>query len=741
VWFADVVGYTALASTNEDAALRTVETFQRVVRAVVAADRGQVVKFLGDGALAAFETAGAAASAAARLREEYAAAAWEAGVSGDLRIGVHLGEVVTAADGDVYGDGVNVASRLQAAAEPGEILASEDVWRQLRRREGFALKEAGERALRGIAEPMPTYRLTGAPATVAASAADAASGPEALAEARSGPAAGSRDRRRLLSYAGIGALLAILLIGGWQFLGRGGASDIAEASIAVLPFKNLSDEAENEYFSDGMTDDILTALSKIGDIRVVSRTSTLQYKGTTRPIREIAAELEVATILEGTVRRSGDRVRITAQLVNAQTDEYVWAETYDRELADVFAIQSEIAARIADALHVALTADEAARIDAGKTENPEAYDLVLQARKRVHDTAEVPVADQVSNANAAIRLLRRALELDPAYAQAHATLAQAYAILVNADNLSWADSARVASMRAIELSPELAEAYTALGWTQLALWRLDEALASSRRAIDLDPNDSSARDMAATVLMNLGHYDEALKTLLPAVRRDPGDVGRYATVADLYFGLGLSELARAWSDEAIRRQPDNGNLYAIRARWAIAEGDLEEAEDQIQEALTLARTDDVLGYALMVAIARGRYDEAQGYVEELNRGRSFEYAWVVLPGFIEWKLGNRAKADSLFREGTRRSQEMIARVPEFADRYHDLAIIAAVRGNLDEAIMWEERAYQHGLHGPVFLRSAPVLENLRRDPRFERLMQRMEADVARMRERAPKERP
>ena len=197
VWFADVVGYTALASTNEDAALRTVETFQLVVRAVVAADRGQVVKFLGDGALATFETAGAAARAAVRLREGYSAAARERAVPGELRIGVHLGEVVTAADGDVYGDGVNVASRLQVAAEPGEILTSEDVWRQLRRREGFALEAAGERMLRGIAEPIDTYRLTVAPATVAAS--DAASGAEALADARSGTAAGSRERRRLRS--------------------------------------------------------------------------------------------------------------------------------------------------------------------------------------------------------------------------------------------------------------------------------------------------------------------------------------------------------------------------------------------------------------------------------------------------------------------------------------------------------------------------------------------------------------
>ncbi|HEY7472179.1 MAG TPA: adenylate/guanylate cyclase domain-containing protein, partial [Gemmatimonadota bacterium] len=654
----------------------------------------------------------------------------------ELRIGVHVGDVATTDDGDLYGDGVNVASRIQAAADPGEVWVSEDVRRQLRQHPELRFAPRGEHELKGIRTPIALHAVgIGAEAPADREPTRHASGKSAGGK----PAAGKdgRHRRRALSFLGIGALVALVAVGAstW-FRGRG---DIAEASIAVLPFENLSEDAENEYFSDGITDDILTAISKVGDIRVISRTSTLQYKGTTKPIREIASELDVATVLEGTVRRAGNQVRITAQLIDAETDEHLWAETYDRELTDVFAIQSEIAARIADELHVALSARETASIRAGETSSPEAYDLVLQARERLENTG---MGDQVPRTHSAIRLLRQAIELDPGYARAHAALADAYAWLVYADDRSWADSALAASERAIDLAPDLAAGHIALGWTQDALGEVEESLVSFRRAIELDPNSSEARDGAADELMRLGRLDELLEVLLPAVRRDPDDLDRHWQVAVVYEMLGERELAEAWAAEFERRSSDDSYGHRLRFGLALVSGDAARMEAEVRKAAALAPgRDDVRQGEIFVAVNRGRYDEARGLFEAHNRERAFEYQMIILPAFVEWQTGNRAAADSLFREGERRSREMIEQAPAENESYVDMARIASTRGQIDEAIAWMEKAYDHGRRDVGLLGQDPPLQNARRDPRFQQVLQRMEADLARMRERAPKERP
>jgi adenylate cyclase len=728
VWFADLVGYTALSETNEGEAIRAVSRFQAIVRAVVQTHGGRVVKFLGDGALAEFPSTEQAVRSADALRADFARVAEAEGLGArELRIGVHVGDVATTEDGDVYGDGVNVASRITAAADPGEVWVSEDVRRQLRQRPELRFAPRGEHALKGLRTPLELHAV----------GIGEAAATTARERTRPKRARVPSLQRRALALMGIGALLAMVLIGGSQFLGRGG--EVAEASIAVLPFENLSDDAENEYFSDGVTDDILTALSKIGDIRVISRTSTLRYKGTTKPIREIASELDVATVLEGTVRRAGNQVRITAQLIDADTDEHLWAETYDRELTDVFAIQSEIAARIADELHVALSARETASIRAGETSSAEAYDLVLQARERMQWTG---MGEQVPRTHSAIRLLRQAIELDPGYARAHATLGDAYSWLVYADDRAWADSALAASERAIDLAPDLAAGHIALGWTQDALGRVEESLASFRRAIELDPNSAEARDGAASELGRLGRLDELLEVLLPAVRRDPDDPGRYRDIAMAYATLGQRELADAWATEYERRSADPSRGHILRYTLALARGDAARMDAEVRKAEALAAgRNDVRQALILVAVNGGRYDEARRLFEAHNRERSFEYAMIILPGFVEWETGNRAAADSLFREGERRSREMIDQAPAENESYVDMARIASVRGQVDEAISWMEEAYAHGRRDVGLLRLDPPLENVRRDPRFLRLLQRMEADLAAMRERAPKERP
>ncbi|MGH7567044.1 MAG: adenylate/guanylate cyclase domain-containing protein, partial [Gemmatimonadota bacterium] len=389
VWFADVVGYTRLSEENEGEAVRLVHGFQQVAREVVARHGGRVVKFLGDGALAEFPSTDMAVRSAEALIRAFAASAEAEGLaSNELRVGIHVGDVVATEDGDLYGDGVNVASRIQAAGDSGEVWVSEDVRRQLRQRPEFRFESRGERELKGLKRPLAMHAVqvldisTWAPPEATPTAAERVGATEPAGRGASPPKlAGRWGRRRALSLLGAGILIAVVALGAstW-FLGRGPDAGEAGAVLAVLPFENLSGDEATEPFVLGVHDDLLTHLSRIGTIKVISRTSVMGYEGSTKSVPEIAKELGATTVLEGGIQRSGDRIRMNVQLIDARTDEHLWAEQYDRTLTaeDVFAIQGEIAGRIAEALATALTPQEMAELASAPTQNLEALDLYYQ---------------------------------------------------------------------------------------------------------------------------------------------------------------------------------------------------------------------------------------------------------------------------------------------------------------------------------------------------------------------------
>jgi adenylate cyclase len=335
IWFADIAGYTELTSKDEDRAVELVELMQAAAGEAVRAQDGRVVKHIGDAVLAEFPSTTGAVRAALDMESRFERGVGSAGRGpGVLRIGVHVGEIVPSTDGDVYGEGVNVASRLQQSAAPGEVWITEDVWRQVRQRPDLRFEPRGERRFKGLASSIRVYAVMAEgqflSPKVEPSAVDAAAAPA--------------------------------------------------PSIAVLPFANLSSNAENEYFSDGVTEEILTTLARVEGLKVISRTSIMQYKGSRKPLRRIGEELGVATVLEGSVRQAGRRVRITAQLIDARTDHHLWAERYDRELEDIFAIQSDVAEKIVEALKGKLSPSERAQITDRPTASLEAYEWYLKGR-------------------------------------------------------------------------------------------------------------------------------------------------------------------------------------------------------------------------------------------------------------------------------------------------------------------------------------------------------------------------
>ena len=415
LWFADIAGYSERVAEDERGALQLVEILQALSRTTVERHEGRVVKFLGDAVLAEFPSTEMAVRAAAVLSKEYAEQSAKTGRAHDLRIGVHLGDVAVDADGDLYGDGVNAAARIEAVVDPGQVVVSDDVWRQIRGREGFRFEPLGDRNLKGVGS-IDLYVVT-------------------LDENMAATSISSAERAEQRSEKKKGKI----------------------RSIAVLPFADLSAERDQEHFSDGVAEEILNALSKVGGLHVPARTSCFAFRGVTLDAREIGKRLGVETLLDGSIRRAGKRVRISVQLVDANNGYQLWSERFDREIEDIFVIQDEIARSVLESLGLALTEREEFRFLKPSTMNIEAYEAYLRGRKLYHKWTRQSV-------EFARQMFERAVKIDPEFAAAWAGLANAHVDLFRwGRNPRDLEEAQRASERALKLDPNSAEAHVSVG--------------------------------------------------------------------------------------------------------------------------------------------------------------------------------------------------------------------------------------------------------------------------------------
>ena len=383
---ADVVGFSRLTGLDEDRTLARLRALRSdLIDPTIAVHNGRIVKRTGDGALVEFRSVVDAVRCAIEVQN--AMVERNAGVPTDrqieFRIGIHLGDVVEESDGDLMGDGVNIAARLEGIAQPGAICLSEDAYRQVRARLDLEVSDLGQTQLKNIVDPVRVYSLqVGLPAQAKPSA------PMATARA-------DNEEKPAASLA---------------------LPD--KPSIAVLPFQNMSGDPEQEYFADGITEDVITDLSKIGGLLVIARNSSFAYKGKSVDIRVVARELGVRSVLEGSIRRVGNRVRITAQLIDAETGGHLWADRFDRELSDIFAVQDEVTRRIVDALKIKLSPSESARLGDVETTNAKAHDFFLAGREALWGTTRNRETFERSTA-----LCEKAIGEDPSYGEPYAGLA------------------------------------------------------------------------------------------------------------------------------------------------------------------------------------------------------------------------------------------------------------------------------------------------------------------------------
>jgi len=584
---ADVVGYSRLMGADEEgthAALKG-HRAERIDPHVTACN-GQIVKVLGDGILAEFGSVVDAMRCAVAIQK--AMTAFNEDVAPDrrieLRIGVNLGDIIVEGD-DIYGDGVNVTARLEGIAEPGGICISGTVYEHVRGKLDLAFEDIGERRVKNIAHAVRVYRVL----------------PGGAAE-RDGSGTVSRRTRRSIALA-FGLALAAALAAAVALWPReagppgepaavAGAPSVPEAavadrpSIAVLPFTNMSNDAEQEYFSDGVTEDLITDLSRLSGLLVIARNTVFTYKGRAVDIRQVAQELGVRYVLEGSVRRSGDRVRINAQLIDAESGGHVWADRFDRELGEIFALQDDVTKQIVSALELKLTTDEMARLRRSDDDtSPEVYDLYLRGVEALRQYTPESIED-------ARTYFLKALSLDPDYARAHATMAFTYTasgIFFRSENVdeAVADALRY-GRRALELNGALPQGHFAMAIAYLRQGRHDEALAAARDAVRYDPNYADGYAALANVLFFSGDGEGAEAAMRRAMRLNPRYSGAYIDILGrAYFAMGRYDRAIAELRECTARDPALITCHAFLAAAYSLVGRLADAQWEAQEILGL----------------------------------------------------------------------------------------------------------------------------------------------------------
>jgi len=531
---ADVVGYSRLVGVNEAGTLAAVRArWQEIVEPVATTHDGRIVKFMGDGVLAEFASAVNAVIAAREIQTRFAAA--NASLAPDcrimLRIGINLGDVVS--DGaDIFGDGVNIAARLEALAEPGGICISAKIRDELLGKLDVAVEDLGERGLKNITRPVHAFRLCDG----------LASGPD---------------------------------VAGAAVTGQGD-----KPSIAVLPFDNLSADPDQEYFSDGITEDIITDLSKVAGLMVIARNSSFAYKGKSSDIRAVGRDLGVHSVLEGSIRRAGNRVRITAQLIDAKTGGHVWAERYDRDLTDIFAVQDEVTRRIVEALRVTLRPAEQMRLREGRTTSVEAHDLFLRGRELLlGKKKDREMFDQ------AVATFRRAIELNPDYAEPYAGLGLIHALDYQnrwTDTPAPLDLAAHFAAQAVEKAPSLPYAHYVNA--VVAMWQRDLAKCKAEAELAATLNTSYAQAYGTLGLAEvyLGNPLAAIPHIEHAKRLDPVFTQQYQHfLGSAYLVARQYREAAAAFRERIRLSPETdlsrgllivalghlGELDAARQVW------------------------------------------------------------------------------------------------------------------------------------------------------------------------------
>ena len=585
---ADVVGYSRLMGANESGTLAALKAIQTdFIDGKIAQHQGRIVKLTGDGMLVEFSSVVNAVSCAAEvqrgMRDRNAGVPQERRI--EFRIGVNLGDVIVEGE-DIFGDGVNVAARLESIAKPGGITISGSVRDHVGNRLDLAFEDMGEQALKNIERPIHVYSVS-----------------------LSKPA--GRDTKDAMPAR---------------------EEQPERPSIAVLPFNNMSGDPEQEYFSDGITEDIITDLSKVSGLFVVARNTAFTYKGKPVKVQQVGQELGVAFILEGSVRKAGSRVRVTGQLISSRDGGHVWADRYDRDLTDIFAIQDDITHAIVEQLKVKLLPQEKKSIGQTPTDSVEAYTYYLRGRQFMQRHSK-------SNYQLARRMFAKAVELDPLYARAYAGIADCDSFLFLHYHLDVGiDSILATSAKALALESGLAEAHASRGLALSLGQRYEEAMAEFEQAIALDPNSFEAHYFYARACVSQGKLERAAVLFERAAENKPDDYQSLCLSIQVYRSLGRHRDGESAARRGIERaereltlRPENSRPAYLGAAALITLGDTDRAREWTSRALAIDPDDILTQYNVVCNYSLlGEIQRAFDLLERLlpHAGHELRRGWI-----------------------------------------------------------------------------------------------------------------
>lgn len=616
--FTDMVGYTALGQRNEPLSLALVEEQRKLIRPILDRHGGKEIKTIGDAFLVQFPNALDAARCAYDIQR--AAREYNFSLPVDrrihLRIGVHLGDVEESS-GDILGDAVNLASRVEPLAEEGGVCLTRQVCDHIQNKFELSLSSLGPKSLKNVSTPVEVFKM----------------------------------------------------IMPWDQKEPSPSEELDKKRIAILPFLSMSPDVNDAYFADGVTEEIISAVSGISGLNVISRTSVMGYKGTTKKVKEIGRELEAGSILEGSLRKAGSMIRITAQLIDVGSDRHLWVRNYDRELKDVFAIQSDIAKSVADALQASFSGEEHAATKL--TSDLEAYTLYLKAMQLFHEGT-------VSGSQAAIPLFGRAIAKDSHFAAAYAGLAHSCAELRFREEYSIVmGNAETAARKAVELDPNLAEGHYALAKVHAHLDRFKEAISEGELAIGINPNLSEGNVVLGWLYLILRKTDKALAHLRSAQELDPLSPGPGTWLATVLYVTGHFEESTAVLEKLREFNPSSPDVYRV------------------------------LGECHML---RRAFDDAQKMLDiSIRINPEFDVRTLIDQGLLYALMGRGSEAGEKLEEVSRKGGETMG--------LYGRVFIEAALGNLDG--VFDALAKLAGSHAwPILLTTHPIFEDVRRDPRF-----------------------
>jgi len=669
ILFTDIVGYTAIMQRNERDAVTIVKRYITVLQKSVSDYEGEVLNDYGDGSLCTFSSAQQAIKCAIEIQQQL-----QADPIVPLRVGLHIGEIFFEGE-KVLGDSVNVASRIQSLGQANTILFSREIFDKIRNQPEFKCASLGLFHFKNVDDPVEVLALV----------MDGLQVPKR--EQMSGKLKEIEKKSPLKRW--IVASLAIFIFAIVAFFVYSNLRNIntyngRDRSIVVLPFDNYSNDSEQENFINGITEEITTQLSKIADIKVIGRNSSVLYKKNKTPLDQIGEKLGVAAYLEGSVQKVENKVRITAQLIDANTQKHIWAESYVRELKDIFSLQSEVAQQIAEQLHVKLTEEEKSRINKKPTDNFEAYKFYRKGRFFWD-------ARTVASFDSAEVYYKKAIELDPEYALAYSGLADLY--IYNPKGLSQLEAIPVAreyANKALLLDSTLSEALTTLGFIQSTFdYDWVKSKNTLRKAIDLNPNYPTAHLFYGNLLQYTGESTE----------------------------LGINEIKKA-----LMLDPLSTNLNYVLGRNYYCAHKYDSSYGQLKKTLTLNPDFNLAkGNLAYTCLAKKNYSEAFEVIKQIDGTGTSKTAYYQGPTL--------SYAYAVSGDKTRARTELEKTIAKYPDQtpYH-MAGVYILLNNYNEAFIKLEKAYEMRDLFMYILKVDPTFDPVRNEPRFKALLKMMNLD-------------